>query len=158
MLAFNLQYDIVFQRTKNEGGTMELKDVLFSFTGRISRGTFWGIWLGMLVASFFVGLVAGGISGAGSDAETLGLIVLLIFYIPVTWVGLAMQVKRWHDRNRSGWMTLIGLISLIGPLWVLIELGFLPGTEGPNDYGDDPCQSTTERVTYDSTVSRTQSK
>ena len=34
-----------------------------------------------------------------------------------------------------GWWVLIGLIPIIGALWLLIELGFLKGTDGPNRYG-----------------------
>ncbi|TGR16409.1 DUF805 domain-containing protein, partial [Mesorhizobium sp. M8A.F.Ca.ET.197.01.1.1] len=46
--------------------------------------------------------------------------------------------KRWHDRNKSGWWTLIGLIPIIGGIWLLIELGILEGTRGANQYGPDP--------------------
>jgi Protein of unknown function (DUF805) len=49
-----------------------------------------------------------------------------------------MQVKRWHDRGKSGWMVLINLIPLIGWVWTLVELGLLEGTLGPNQYGEDP--------------------
>jgi len=30
---------------------------------------------------------------------------------------------------------LIGLIPIIGGIWLLIELGFLKGTDGPNRFG-----------------------
>ena len=33
---------------------------------------------------------------------------------------------------------LIALIPWIGVLWVLVECGFLEGTNGPNQYGGDP--------------------
>jgi uncharacterized membrane protein YhaH (DUF805 family) len=61
-------------------------------------------------------------------------IVMLVFLYPT----LAVYAKRWHDRGKSGWWTLILLIPIIGPLWALIECGFLRGTEGPNQYGADP--------------------
>ena len=51
---------------------------------------------------------------------------------------IALYAKRWHDRGKSGWWTLIGLIPIIGGLWILIELGFLKGTYGSNQYGPDP--------------------
>jgi uncharacterized membrane protein YhaH (DUF805 family) len=35
------------------------------------------------------------------------------------------------------WFLLVGIIPLVN-LWVLIELGFLRGTPGPNRYGPDP--------------------
>ena len=64
-----------------------------------------------------------------------GLLGLALIY-PV----IALYAKRWHDRNKSGWWSLIGLIPIIGGIWMLIELGFLKGTAGPNSYGPDPLQ------------------
>jgi len=49
---------------------------------------------------------------------------------------MVIQIRRWHDRDKSGWWVFIGFIPIIGPLWTLIELGFLPGTPGPNHYGE----------------------
>ena len=49
--------------------------------------------------------------------------------------AVIVYIKRFHDRDKSGWWVLIGLIPLIGPLWLLIELGFLKGTDGPNRFG-----------------------
>ena len=49
-----------------------------------------------------------------------------------------LTIKRAHDRNRTGWYALIILIPLAGPLWFLVEFGFLSGTAGPNRFGADP--------------------
>jgi uncharacterized membrane protein YhaH (DUF805 family) len=54
------------------------------------------------------------------------------------WPALALQVKRWHDRDKSGWWVLIAFIPIIGAFWVLIECGFLDGTPGPNRFGPSP--------------------
>lgn len=54
------------------------------------------------------------------------------------WPYLAIAIKRWHDRDKSGWWVLIGLVPLIGPIWAIVETGFLPGTDGPNQFGADP--------------------
>ena len=51
---------------------------------------------------------------------------------------LAVYAKRWHDRDKSGWWTLIGLVPFIGAIWLLVECGILEGTRGPNSYGPDP--------------------
>lgn len=40
--------------------------------------------------------------------------------------------------NTLGWIILA--ITMIIGIWALIELGFLRGTDGPNDYGPDPLQ------------------
>jgi uncharacterized membrane protein YhaH (DUF805 family) len=65
-------------------------------------------------------------------------IVLLLFGILVTWISIAVGIKRFHDRNKSGVWILIIFVPVIGGLWYLIECGFLRGTVGPNDYGPDP--------------------
>ena len=46
-----------------------------------------------------------------------------VFYIPLFWVSLALQAKRWYDRNRSAWWILINFISF-GGIWVFIETCF----------------------------------
>ncbi len=51
------------------------------------------------------------------------------------WPTYAIATKRWHDRNKSGWWSLIGFVPLIGGLWMFIELGFLGGEPGTNEYG-----------------------
>ncbi len=38
----------------------------------------------------------------------------------------------------SGLSMLIGLVSLAIAIWALVELGFLRGTDGPNQHGPDP--------------------
>jgi uncharacterized membrane protein YhaH (DUF805 family) len=48
--------------------------------------------------------------------------------------SIAVSVKRAHDRDRSGWFVLLGLVPLVN-LWVVVELGFLAGTPGANTYG-----------------------
>ena len=71
-------------------------------------------------------------------AGPLAGIVLIVFIVAATWISIAVAVKRYHDRNKSGWWVLIVLVPVIGGLWYLIECGFLRGTAGPNDYGPDP--------------------
>lgn len=52
--------------------------------------------------------------------------MFLIFAYPI----FALNVKRYHDRDKSGWWLVVGLIPIIGPIWVKVELGFLKGTDG----------------------------
>ena len=49
--------------------------------------------------------------------------------------AIIVHIKRFHDRDKSGWWVLIVLIPIIGAIWLLIELGFLKGTLGPNRFG-----------------------
>lgn len=120
---------------------MPIIDLLFSFEGRIGRLSF---WLGSLVQTFILAIpiashaaiaarAGGGYPPAGQLLAVWGLTLLVM-----VWVGLALQTKRWHDRGKSGWWWLIGMVPVIGNLWVLVELGFLPGTSGDNVYGPPP--------------------
>lgn len=107
---------------------MSLSDLYLSPNGRINRRTFW-VQGGLTFAVI-------GILGALLDLllDTRGIIggvtgLLLI------WPGLMIQIKRWHDRDKSGWSILICLIPFFGALWALVETGFLAGTPGPNRFG-----------------------
>jgi hypothetical protein len=54
------------------------------------------------------------------------------------WINLAVQVRRWHDRDKSALWLLMNFVPYVGSLWVLVECGFLSGTPGPNTYDLDP--------------------
>jgi uncharacterized membrane protein YhaH (DUF805 family) len=126
-----------------------------SFDGRIPRKTFWLAFLVMLIVSWILQLIVFSIFGvnmmavdpnmtpeqqgmAAMESMTAMLIPLGIVLLLTLWPTLAMYTKRWHDRNKSGWWSLILFIPLIGGIWMLVELGFLRGTEGANTYGPDP--------------------
>jgi uncharacterized membrane protein YhaH (DUF805 family) len=110
----------------------ELRMGLFSFQGRVGRMQFW------ITTLILCGIViALQVAGKGAKAGP-GALILLILTLPIIWVSLALGVKRWHDRDKSGWWTLINLVPLIGSLWALVENGFLKGTTGENRFGPDP--------------------
>ncbi len=120
--------------------------LLFSFEGRVNRAKYWLVHIGvaLAVAIFWI-LVVGTVDVTAHDprqrlAEMRGTVLLTALPVALFlfWTSLAISVKRWHDRNKSGWWVLIGLVPVIGHLWFLIECGFLPGTPGPNNYGADP--------------------
>jgi uncharacterized membrane protein YhaH (DUF805 family) len=130
---------------------MNYQQLLFSFNGRIRRLHYWLGAIGMSVVlgivMSIVGMVFGGGAAAmaqnGSNGGAAGLgIVGLIIYLAVLalaiWVGLALQIKRWHDRDKSWVWIFISFIPLVGPIWALVECGFLDGTQGPNKYGPSP--------------------
>jgi uncharacterized membrane protein YhaH (DUF805 family) len=79
-----------------------------------------------------------GLAFGNSAITTIVGIISLIIYVAMIWPSVALGVKRFHDRNKSGWWVLISLVPVIGGLWYLIECGFLEGTKGPNQFGPDP--------------------
>ncbi len=110
------------------------KEFYFSAQGRVNRQQWW-LRLVLPLYLIFSVLVLVDISagtfypeiGMGLWTGTFGLIVLF--------PAIMVHIKRFHDRDKSGWWLLIALIPLIGAIWLLIELGFLKGTPGPNQYG-----------------------
>ncbi len=111
---------------------IDWQDLLFKFNGRINRAKFWiglGVtWAIMFVVMFIIGVIGGAIS----------YLIALLAYVAIIWIGIAVSIKRWHDRGKPGWWIFIGLIPLVGPIWALVETGFLEGTKGDNEYGPDP--------------------
>jgi uncharacterized membrane protein YhaH (DUF805 family) len=108
----------------------------FDFRGRGRRGEYWGfiLWqLGFLAA----GLNLASLLPEGELRENMVLAVfglwVLVFGLPT----LALQVRRVHDHNTSGWMLTVMFLPYIGVGWML-WLMCAAGTAGPNRYGDDP--------------------
>ena len=116
-------------------GSMSMKQFLFSFEGRTNRSAYWLKWtLPYMVVMVVLSMVGSMFAGpTGAISGLVGLAAL--------WPSLAVAAKRWHDRDKSGWWTLILLVPVVGALWMLIECGFLKGTDGPNRFGDDPLQA-----------------
>jgi uncharacterized membrane protein YhaH (DUF805 family) len=106
---------------------MNLIDLLFSFEGRIDRAAYWLYQLPAAVVAVALYLV-----GRAFGMPYLSWIFAVVFLLP----SLAVSVKRCHDRGRSGVFLLLSLVPLLN-LWPAVELGFLPGTKGPNEYGDE---------------------
>jgi uncharacterized membrane protein YhaH (DUF805 family) len=116
----------------------------FGIQGRIGRLQWWGaqliIFILLAVPFFIVGM---GVSDMSEErirqvfaSNGLALIIMfLAFYVLAVWMNVAVTVKRYHDRNKSGFWFLIVFIPFIGGIWQLVECGFLSGTGGANDYG-----------------------
>ncbi len=114
-----------------EATSMSLVHIYFSFTGRIGRATYWLCTLPILASLVILPFL----DAAYFDYTPYAGVLTLVGRLLILWPSLALTVKRWHDRNKSGWWTLIGLIPYLGQIWTFIENGLLPGTKGPNRYG-----------------------
>ncbi len=110
--------------------------VLFSIDGRIPRRTYWGWYLAtnvIMICTYAASSVLIETFQMGAAPE----LVMLLLVVPWTWIYVALHVKRWHDRGKSGWWMLIRGIPLIGPIWSFAEVGCMRGDIGANDYGAD---------------------
>ena len=131
-------------------GQMTLSEKLFSFQGRLNRQSWWllgiAIWIALIVVQIVVATVFGVSATPSEDGEMPAIgamsgiagIVVGIFALAALWMYLALTAKRFHDRDKSGWWVLIGLVPGLGALWILVDCGFLAGTSGDNRFGGDP--------------------
>lgn len=117
---------------------MSSKQLLLSFNGRIGRRAFWLKGVSMQILLMLIIFTAGIIAVQDYSPDWLiGLMAAIMFTgaVLLFWISLAVSVKRWHDRDKSGWWMLITLIPYVGHIWAAIELGFFPGSAGANPYG-----------------------
>ncbi len=117
--------------------------ILLTFQGRIGRQVYWLSSIGVILVLVLLELllIILGVNFRDNLVIKLfsqALSAFMVLFGVVTY--FAIQIKRWHDRDKSGWWMFIHLLPYIGSIWTLIELGFLKGTDGPNRFGADPLQ------------------
>lgn len=115
------------------------RNFLFSYKGRITRAAFWIGHLSILpiVSSISLAFLTTGDEG---PLKIILWIISALVIIPAIWIYFAIYTKRWHDLGKSGWMSLVYLIPVIGSLYFIWKLGFIKGTKGANSYGEDPLE------------------
>ncbi len=141
---------------------MPITTLLFSFQGRIGRKTFW-LW-----NCFYYVMIAGFVVGANQLFPGIATYILPVFLVVILIPDLAITAKRWHDRDKTSWWLLLNIPLVIGRMsvpvgnnaiaaaepelvetaisaaallcgcWILIECGFLKGSEGDNRFGKQP--------------------
>ena len=105
------------------------------FSGRARRIEFWMFSLINLV--ILVGLMLiDGVLGFEIGDEDLGLLST-VYVLAVLIPSLAVNVRRLHDTDRSGWWLLLGFVPLIGDI-VLLIFFVLDSTPGDNRFGPNP--------------------
>jgi uncharacterized membrane protein YhaH (DUF805 family) len=106
------------------------------FEGRARRREFWGFYLfGMLiyVGALVLGMVLDVVAGTEVFTRVLTIVAGLAIVVP--FFGVA--VRRLHDAGYSGWFLLIGLIPIVGGLFLLF-LYCKDSQPGLNEYGENP--------------------
>ncbi len=111
------------------------------FSGRSRRKEYWMFMLGVIIASIVLSLLfLGGVdfsTGTLNSGFGIGIAAILIFSLAIFIPALAVQVRRFHDQDKSGWFVLLNFVPYIGGIVVLVMM-CLEGTPGPNRYGPDP--------------------
>lgn len=122
----------------------------FDFSGRSRRREFWMFFLLSCVVlagiAFWVFRILVMIGSEGNSGHVVddaagylnGPIAAVGILVLVTFVpSIAVQVRRFHDQDRTGWLVLLNLVPCVGSL-VVLALMCLEGTDGDNRYGPDP--------------------
>lgn len=116
------------------------------FSGRSRRKEYWMYYLFLiLVALAFTALFAllGGFA-TGSDVTSGALVILAVVLglavLAIIVPSIAVQVRRFHDQDKSGWFVLLGFIPYVGGIIVFVFM-CIEGTRGPNRFGPDPKNS-----------------
>lgn len=135
---------------------MTFAQKLFGFHGRLRRRDFWLLFILMIGASAALAFAVRRGLGLAPDDPWMDALNLV-----TAWPMTAIAVKRLHDRDRSGWLviiiwaqTAVSMLAALYPgsrlqviaqvlfglvqLWMLVDLGILDGTKGPNRYGPSP--------------------
>jgi len=145
-------------------GGLELKQLLFGFTGRIGRRTYLlsiliTLVIVLLASATFIAIGMGLALASGNGLGSLSIWhwIILLIGIPTGISRFSVVAKRWHDLNYSGWMQVVPILfsvalSFVGQylgtnlaiasgLVFLAELLFyslMPGSSGSNKYGPPP--------------------
>jgi uncharacterized membrane protein YhaH (DUF805 family) len=105
------------------------------FTGRAPRAEYWYFVLFNFIISILLSIVSGIIS---DKMSILGMVYLLAVMIP----SIAVGIRRLHDIGKSGWWLLLGLIPIIGTIWIIVLL-VMDSQPEANVYGPNPKNPTT---------------
>ena len=115
------------------------KELFFTSKGRLNRKSY-------IYRSIFLSLVLCVVQGVLTfAANTIGALELLFAVVAFGFSlfgfvsNIMMGVRRLHDLDLSGWWMLLLCVPLIN-LFFAIYIYFFKGTEGPNQYGEDPLQ------------------
>ena len=106
---------------------MDFGYLFTSFEGRIGRGDWWKGFIGLLVLQFLSWVLFG-------DDGLLAFVASVLLLL----AGIALHLKRLHDRGKTWPWLLLLLIPVVGLIWAIIDLGTLEGDAGPNRYGPPP--------------------
>lgn len=116
---------------------------LFGVDGRIGRVRYLAYSFGV---NFLVMLVLAMISGAiqgvlGKGGAAVGIGLMVIAYVFMFVYSIMLAIRRSHDFNASGWLSLLIFVPLVNLVFL-----FVPGTQGANDYGAPPPPNSTGNI------------
>ena len=103
---------------------------LFWIDGRVSRLQWWTTQVAFYALWFLLVTLA--------ERNFIPQWFVLAGFFPSLWISITIQIKRWHDLDKSGFWYFVHFLPIIGTLYAWIDLGLQRGTKGYNQYGKDP--------------------
>ena len=118
-----------------------LTTLFFTFKGRLNRQSyiFRGLFLSVTLGFIETVLTLCADENVMGALDIFMLLIALACSLLSFWAGLALNVRRLHDLDKSGWWLLVMCIPVVNFFFGLYIL-FFKGTQGRNQYGDDPLQ------------------
>jgi uncharacterized membrane protein YhaH (DUF805 family) len=101
------------------------------FSGRASRSEYW-YWILFSALGTIATSILDAVVFQAKDNQLFQSIFSLFIFLP----SLAVEIRRLHDVDRSGWWWWINL-TIVGAIFPLLVWKFRKGTTGPNRFGDD---------------------
>ena len=100
---------------------------LLSPNGRVSRGGIW-VFTGAMFAAMVASMAIDHVLGTGGFGEDSGLVEMIVSLL-LFWPSIAVSIKRFHDRNMTGWWYLILIILMIAAGLAGVFIGVAMGAE-----------------------------
>jgi uncharacterized membrane protein YhaH (DUF805 family)/Tfp pilus assembly protein PilE len=104
------------------GETQAVK--LFSISGRIGRARYIAYGIGLYLLLSLIGGILAAVLG------TAGVVAVVLAWLAILVLGFMLTIQRCHDFDTSGWLSILMLVPLVNLIF-----WFIPGTDGPNRYG-----------------------
>lgn len=118
-----------------------------NFSGRATRSEYWWAYLFNNIVYMVLGIlfaISGGSSLAAYDAYgdmsiaymgagAIFYILMMLYGLAVLLPSLSLMVRRLHDIGKSGTYILMGLIPVVGYIFILVYM--LTGSAPDNQYG-----------------------
>ena len=105
----------------------------FNYKDRASRSEFWYFTLIYTILSIPLYIYENSYDPTEENIYIISVLCVIILFLP----GIAVQIRRMHDINKSGWFILLNLVPFIGSIIVLVML-IEKGTLGKNRFGEYP--------------------
>lgn len=126
-----------------------VNDSPLSAAGRFGRMSYLG-WNGLMCISIMliIILVAIGLPGLQAPDQRLptsAILFLGFVYMGVLYFTFIFAIRRLHDRNHSGWLSLLMLVPLAN-LGLALYLIFAKGDAQENQFGQPRAAQTWEKV------------